>query len=101
MKPDDLRQTNRLVEVLLDKLVSGFTLESTLTTVLQDWMKGRRSEVDNLNGQVVEEARRLGLSMPVNSAIVELAHQIEQGRLKPGPENLGLLHELIKTRERQ
>ena len=97
MKPDDLRQSNRLVEVLLDTLVKGFTIESTLTTVLQDWMKGRRSEIDNLNGQVVDEARRLGLSMPVNAAIVELAHRIEQGQLKPGPENLTLLHDLIKT----
>ena len=99
MKPDDIRQSNRLVETLLDTLVKGFTIESTLTTVLQDWMKGRRSEVDNLNGQIVDEARRLGLSTPVNSAIAELARRIEQGVLKPGPENLGLLHELIKTRE--
>jgi 2-dehydropantoate 2-reductase len=96
MKPDDVRQSNRLVETLLDTLVSGFTLKSTITTVLQDWMKGRRSEVDNINGQVVAEAKRLGLSTPVNAAIVELAHQIEQGGLKPNPANLALLQNLIK-----
>ena len=61
-------------------------------------MKGRRSEVDNLNGQVVDEARRLGLSMPVNAAIIELAHRIEQGQLKPGPENLTLLRDIINTK---
>ena len=98
MKAEDVRQSNRLVETLLDTLVSGFTLKSTLTTVLQDWMKGRRSEVDNLNGQVVAEAARLGLSMPVNAAIVELAHRIEQGTLKPGPDNLALLHDLIRAK---
>ncbi len=96
MKPEDVRLSNRLVETLLDTLVSGFTLKNTLTTVLQDWMKGRRSEVDNINGQVVAEAKRLGLSMPVNAAIVELAHRIEQGNLKPGPENLVLLQSLVK-----
>ncbi len=95
MKPEDVRQSNRLVEVLLDTLVAGFTLKSTLTTVLQDWMKGRHSEVDNLNGEVVAEARRLGLASPVNAAIVELARRIEQGTLKPGPSNLKLIQELV------
>lgn len=95
MNPDDVRQSNRLVETLLDTLVDGFTLKSTLTTVLQDWMKGRHSEVDNLNGQVVAEAKRLGLSTPVNAAVVEVARRIEQGALKPGPSNLKLIQELI------
>jgi 2-dehydropantoate 2-reductase len=91
MKADDLRASNRLVETLLDTLVSGFTLKSTLTTVLQDWMKGRHSEVDNINGEVVAQAQRLGLKMPVNAAIVEVARRIEQGILKPDPSNLRLV----------
>ena len=95
MKPDDVRQSNRLVETLLDTLVSGFTLKSTITTVLQDWMKGRRSEVDNINGQVVAEAKKLGLSTPVNAAIVELAHRIELGILKPDPSNLRLIQDMV------
>lgn len=95
MKPDDVRQSNRLVETLLDTLVSGFTLKSTITTVLQDWMKGRHSEVDNINGEVVAQARKLGLSMPVNAAVVEVARRIEQGILKPGPANLQLIQDMI------
>jgi 2-dehydropantoate 2-reductase len=97
MKPEDVRQSNRLVETLLDTLVRGFTLESTLTTVLQDWMKGRRSEADDLNGHIVTEAKRLGLATPVNASIFELARRIEQGGLKPGPENLVLLQDLIEA----
>ena len=42
---------------LLDTLVSGFTLKSTITTVLQDWMKGRRAEVQEINGTVVRAMR--------------------------------------------
>ncbi|HEY4143278.1 MAG TPA: 2-dehydropantoate 2-reductase [Pseudolabrys sp.] len=91
MKPEDVRQSNRLVETLLDTLVSGFTLKSTITTVLQDWMKGRHSEVDNINGEVVTQAHRLGLKMPVNAAIVEVARRVEQGILKPGSSNLQLV----------
>ncbi len=94
LKEEDLCQSNRLVEMLLDVLLAGFTLPTTKTTVLQDWMKGRHSEVDDLNGVVAAEARRVGLRAPVNAAIVELAHRIEMGALKAAPENLPLLVEL-------
>jgi 2-dehydropantoate 2-reductase len=94
LKADDVRQTNRLVDTLLDVLLSGFTLPSTKTTVLQDWMKGRHSEVDDLNGLVSRIAKHHGKAAPVNAAIVELAHRIERGQLKPCPENLKLLIEM-------
>lgn len=95
MKPDDVRQSNRLVETLLDTLVAGFTIKSTITTVLQDWMKGRHSEVNDINGQVVAQAKKLGIATPVNAAAVELAHRIEQGILKPGPSNLRLIQDMV------
>jgi 2-dehydropantoate 2-reductase len=96
LKPDDMRHTNRLVETLLDVLLEGFTLPDTKTTVLQDWMKGRHSEVDDLNGLVAQEALRCGRQAPVNAAITELAHRIERGDLKPDPSNLQLLQELVR-----
>ncbi len=94
LTPDDVRQTNRLVETLLDTLLQGFVLSGTKTTVLQDWMKGRHSEVDDINGVVVAEAEQRGGSAPVNAAVVELARRIERGEMKPGPENLALLRTL-------
>ena len=94
LSKDDVRHTNRLVETLLDTLLAGFVLPHTKTTVLQDWMKGRHSEVDDLNGLVVAAHSQQGGSAPVNAAVVELAHKIERGELKAGPENLPLLLEL-------
>lgn len=94
LTPDDLRHTNRLVETLLDTLLAGFVLPHTKTTVLQDWIKGRHSEVDDLNGVVVAESVRRGGHVPVNTAVVEIAHRIERGELKPGPHNLELLRTL-------
>jgi 2-dehydropantoate 2-reductase len=91
---DDVRRSNRLVETLLDTLLAGFVLPHTKTTVLQDWMKGRHSEVDDLNGLVVAERMKRGGAAPVNAAVVELAHRIERGELAPGPDNLALLRTL-------
>lgn len=82
---------------LLDTVLSGWTLPDTRVTVLQDWMKGRRAEVDEINGLVVAAQKRVGGSAPVNERLVEIAHQIERGELKPDPSNAGLLVSTLRT----
>ncbi len=86
-----LGHRDRLVETLLDTLLGGFVMPDSKTTILQDWMKGRRSEVDQLNGHVVSTHERLGSAAPANRAVVELAHRIEAGELEPGIANLDAL----------
>ena len=97
---DDIDSSADIVETLLDTLLAGFVISTTKTTILQDWMKGRRSEVDDINGRVVRAMHDHGGSAPVNSAVVELAHMIESGELTPGPENLTLLLERSGHHER-
>lgn len=55
---------------------------------LQSLERGRRTEVDFLNGHVVATARRHGLAAPVNAALVEAVHAIEAGERKPAAANL-------------
>jgi 2-dehydropantoate 2-reductase len=85
-----------VVEALLDQLYANFVLPHTTTTILHDWRKGRHSEVDDLNGLVVAEAARLGRAAPVNAAVVDLAHAIERGDLKPDPANAERLVQSVK-----
>ena len=87
----DTRDASRLVEVLLDKLTSTYILPETITTILQDMMKNRRSEVGDINGWVVEQQARRGKTAPVNAAILELTARIKRGELKPGRANLARL----------
>lgn len=82
-----------LVDTLLDTLLGNFVMPTTKTTILQDWMKGRRSEVGDINGRVVRAMQEHGRPAPVNSAVVDLARRIENGELEPGPQNLDLLLE--------
>jgi 2-dehydropantoate 2-reductase len=91
LAPGDVARPDTVVDALLDKLYAGFVVPNATTTVLQDWTKGRHSEVDDLNGTVVAEGSRLGIPTPVNAAVVELAHRIERGELEPAPGNLALL----------
>lgn len=91
MTEADIGNPDDYAVMLLDRVLTDYTLPSTRTTVLQDWMKGRRSEVNEINGLVVREQRRLGGSAPLNERVVELALRIEAGELEARPENLALL----------
>lgn len=88
---DDIADESTVVETMLDVLYDRFVVPGATTTVLQDWTKGRHGEVDDINGLVVAEGARLGISTPANAAIVEVAHQIERGVLDPRPGNAALL----------
>jgi len=87
----DLSDPDRFVEQLLDDVLTQFSRPDTRTTVLQDWDKGRHSEVDEVNGLVVDEQTRLGGSAPFNALTVDIAHRIEHGELEAKPENVDLL----------
>lgn len=95
LKPEEIEGTNQLVEKLFDKLVTDVGVRSLRNCTLQDHMKGRKSEVDLINGRVVEEGARFGIATPANKVIVDLTRRIEAGELKPDPKNMDLLVELM------
>jgi 2-dehydropantoate 2-reductase len=49
------------------------------TSMAEDFLAGRRTEIDFINGAVVAHAGRSGLAAPVNAAIVDLVHRAENG----------------------
>ena len=57
-------------------------------SMLQDLEKGKLTEVDAINGAVSEYGRIVGCPTPMNNRVVEIIHQIEQGKLQPCVENL-------------
>ena len=81
MPPTTTNDPERYVDEIFDEVLKTFMMPDTLTTVLQDWRKGRRGEVLDINGHVVETLERAGQGAPVNRRIVEIARSIEQGSL--------------------
>jgi len=55
---------------------------------LQDVMRGRRTEIEELNGFVVAEGQRLGVRTPFNEAVVREVKRHAVGTLQPDPKNL-------------
>jgi 2-dehydropantoate 2-reductase len=89
----DPSRPEKVVDDLFAEVLKTFSMESTLTTTLQDWRKGRRGETDDVNGYVVETLKKVRRSAPVNQRVVEVAHEIEQGKLKADPSNIARLLE--------
>jgi 2-dehydropantoate 2-reductase len=87
----DLASPTALVSTLFDAVLNDYTLPDTRTTVLQDWMKSRRSEVNEINGLVVDELARHNIPAPYNAVVVDIAHRIESGDLRAHPDNVALL----------
>lgn len=93
MPPSMSNNPERYVDEIFEKVLSTFSREDTLTTSLQDWRKGRRAEVEEVNGWVVKILAEHGRSAPVNQRVVEVALQIEAGTLAAHPDNTRLLSE--------
>lgn len=58
-------------------------------SMLQDFERGRPTEIDFINGWVAGVGRRFGVPTPANAAIVEIVHAIERRELAPHPALLG------------
>ena len=91
MTADQVTAPDQFAADLLGVVLDRFSLPDTRTTVLQDWMKGRRGEVDEVNGLVIDVLAARGEDAPANRLTVELARRVEAGELKADPSNLALL----------
>jgi len=54
----------------------------------QDMAKGRRTEIEFLNGFVVREGEKVGLAARANERLVEIVKKVERGELEQDPRHI-------------
>jgi 2-dehydropantoate 2-reductase len=54
----------------------------------QDMMKGRRTEIQFLNGLVSRKGEEIGFATPANTALTDIVTRVERGELKPDPKHI-------------
>ncbi|MGO7017053.1 ketopantoate reductase family protein [Rhizobium leguminosarum] len=97
MPPVTTNHPERYVDQIFEEVLKTFSREDTLTTSLQDWRKGRKAEVQEVNGWVVDILRAHGRSSPVNQRVMDVAFDIEAGKLEAHPDNSKLLIEAYEA----
>lgn len=77
----------------VDKLLrewaeSGARGEQQRPSMGQDMIKGRRTEIEFINGFIADKGAAIGRPAPVNAKLTELVKAIERGEVKPGPDTI-------------
>ena len=57
-------------------------------SMAQDMAKGRRTEIELMNGFIAEEGTRAGVPAPTNAMITRQVLRVERGEIPPRPENV-------------
>jgi 2-dehydropantoate 2-reductase len=77
-RPEDRQRANEALEVAM-----GYA-GATKASMLQDLERGAKTEVDVINGGVVQRGREYGVQTPLNARVVELMHLMERDERRPG-----------------
>jgi 2-dehydropantoate 2-reductase len=72
-------------------MLVGLKFRRLRSSMLQSIERGRRPEIDFMNGYVVERGQEKGISTPVNAALTSMVREIEAGTQSPNPGNLKTL----------
>jgi 2-dehydropantoate 2-reductase len=86
--PEDRERADEALEIAMRQ--AG----ATKASMLQDLERGLGTEVDVINGGVVEKGREHGVDTPLNAHVVELMHSMERGERRPGRDVFGELREI-------
>src|ERR671913_715116 len=90
--PEDCQRADEALEVAM-----GYA-GATKASMLQDLEKGVKTEVDVINGGVLQRGREYGVQTPFNERVVELMHAMEREERSPGRDALEELRELAERK---
>jgi 2-dehydropantoate 2-reductase len=88
--PPNAGLLNRFIKDVLMKIL-GRRYRKLKSSMLQSLERGRPSEIDFLNGYVVETAKRFGVPVPLNALVTKMIKEIEAGKRKIEKRNMDQL----------
>ena len=97
LPPITTNDPERYVDRIFDEVLQTFSRPDTLTTSLQDWRKGRRAEIQEVNGYAIDVLRRCGQDAPINQRVADMAYDIEKGLIAASPDNAAALIDALRT----
>jgi 2-dehydropantoate 2-reductase len=77
--------------LLLDEAEKGTRGALQRPSTGQDIIKGRRTEIDFINGYIADKGAEIGVEAPANRALTQMVKRVERGELTPRRENIDQL----------
>ena len=74
---------------LIPKAGSNPRADIQRPSMAQDIIKGRRTEIEQMNGLIARKGAEIGVPAPSHVKLTELVTRIERGQLQPSPSHLG------------
>jgi 2-dehydropantoate 2-reductase len=85
---------------IFSKIMTNLSIEPLYGSILQSIKRGKKSEIDYINGEVVNLAGVAKMDAPLNRKIVGLVHKVEdQGKFLSKPELLSEIKGVIPDEE--
>ena len=79
---------------MLDGILAEKTSDvNSRPSMAQDVVKGRPTEILEMNGYVCDQAKSIGMYTPVNAAIVDVIKSVDSGQIDPGN---GVIETILK-----
>lgn len=88
LAPDEPSAMSQIEEALLSGTRSSARSNDQRPSMAQDIQKGRRTEIDFLNGLIIARGKEVGTPTPTHERIAEVVRRVERGQLQPRPENV-------------
>ncbi|MHA1331788.1 MAG: ketopantoate reductase family protein [Candidatus Hodarchaeales archaeon] len=80
-------KVNRFFKHALIRIV-GYKVRKGKSSSLQSLERGRKTEIDSLNGYIVEKGKMKGVNTPINEGVVQNKKKIESGEREISSKNL-------------
>ena len=81
-----------------DKVLQGTPPEVPgRPSLAQDVMKGRKTEIDYLNGLVSDKGREIGVDTPYSDAVTQVLKGVESGEFGVGMDNIRRVSDIVRS----
>jgi 2-dehydropantoate 2-reductase len=67
------------------------------SSMAQDVLKGRKTEIDFMNGHIVNMGREVGVATPASAAVLGVVREIDAGEREPSPDAIKLTLQRAKV----
>jgi 2-dehydropantoate 2-reductase len=81
----DARALSEVEALIVPKAASNPRADIQRPSMAQDIRKGRRTEIDAMNGYIARKGAEAGVPAPSHATLAEIVTRVERGELKPSP----------------